>query len=144
MHRPLVQRPIGSGTRPTSATISVPNISMEDRRGFNVRSFIKQHGLNPALGGGTHMFREVWDDWVSKVIYPKVLRTSHFSFISLFIFTHLFCRRAGTGVWSSETGERLQRGQVVWIVKIFPDSKGGRSGPPGTSDPLVEVLYIRY
>ncbi|KAH8822516.1 phosphatidylethanolamine-binding protein [Flagelloscypha sp. PMI_526] len=61
-----------SGSQPTSKIITLPN--QIEREGFDMRAFIKEFELNPALGGGVHMFREVWDEWVSSVIYPKVLK----------------------------------------------------------------------
>ncbi|KAJ7151686.1 phosphatidylethanolamine-binding protein [Mycena filopes] len=42
-------------------------IPANERLGFDVRAFVKHYGLNAALGGGAHMFREVWDDYVSSV-----------------------------------------------------------------------------
>ncbi|KAJ7356629.1 phosphatidylethanolamine-binding protein, partial [Mycena albidolilacea] len=34
---------------------------------FDVRAFAKQYGLNGAMGGGAHMWREVWDKYVGAV-----------------------------------------------------------------------------
>jgi hypothetical protein len=42
----------------------VPN---SERLGFDVRAFVKQWGLNGAMGGGAHMWREVWDKYVGAV-----------------------------------------------------------------------------
>ncbi|KAJ7652057.1 phosphatidylethanolamine-binding protein [Mycena polygramma] len=39
----------------------------DQRLGFNIRAFAKQYGLNGALGGGAHMWREVWDKYVGAV-----------------------------------------------------------------------------
>ncbi|KAJ7440001.1 phosphatidylethanolamine-binding protein, partial [Mycena galericulata] len=39
----------------------------EARLGFDVRAFARQWGLNGALGGGVHMWREVWDKYVGAV-----------------------------------------------------------------------------
>ena len=52
--------------------ISIPTIPDEARLGFDVRAFIDRHGLDGSRGGGAHMWREVWDEEVSK-IYETVL-----------------------------------------------------------------------
>jgi hypothetical protein len=52
---------------------------------FDVRAFAKQYGLNGALGGGAHMWREVWDKYVGAV-YRYELRECP----SLAIFALLF------------------------------------------------------
>lgn len=53
---------------------------MEQRLGFDFRSFTNQYGLDGTKGGGVHMWREVWDETVSK-IYADVL--SKWSFLEL-------------------------------------------------------------
>jgi hypothetical protein len=54
----------------------VPN---SERLGFDVRAFVKQWGLNGAMGGGAHMWREVWDKYVGAV-YRYELRECLVSF----------------------------------------------------------------
>ncbi|EMD41367.1 hypothetical protein CERSUDRAFT_128093 [Gelatoporia subvermispora B] len=54
--------------------ISVPQLTDAERLGFDVRAFCARHGLNGSKGGGAHMWREVWDETVSK-IYRDVLKT---------------------------------------------------------------------
>ncbi|KAF8665071.1 hypothetical protein AX16_000539 [Volvariella volvacea WC 439] len=58
----------------TSKYLDIPVIPDSERTNFDVRAFIKEWGLNPAKGGGAHMFREVWNERVSK-IYEDVLQT---------------------------------------------------------------------
>lgn len=65
----------------TSMYLDIPLVS--ERHDFNFRQFIKDWGLNPAKGGGAHMWREVWDDTVSKIYAemlgePRVAQTEHF------------------------------------------------------------------
>lgn len=60
----------------TSKEIDVPVFSEAERKNFDVRAFIKQYGLNPAKGGGAYMFRQVWDETVSK-IYTDILSEWH-------------------------------------------------------------------
>lgn len=55
--------------------ISVPQLTDAGRLGFDVRAFCARHGLNGSKGGGAHMWREVWDETVSK-IYRDVLSES--------------------------------------------------------------------
>ncbi|OCH88352.1 PEBP-like protein [Obba rivulosa] len=54
--------------------ISVPVPTDEERLGFDVRAFCERYGLDGSKGGGAHMWREVWDETVSK-IYRDVLKT---------------------------------------------------------------------
>ncbi|KAJ6573882.1 phosphatidylethanolamine-binding protein [Mycena vulgaris] len=44
-----------------------PLVPLKQRYGFDVRAFAKQWGLNGAVGGGVHMWREVWDEYVGAV-----------------------------------------------------------------------------
>ncbi|KZT68812.1 PEBP-like protein [Daedalea quercina L-15889] len=60
-------------TSPTEP-IKLPKVSEADRRGFNFRAFAEEHGFDGSKGGGAHMWREVWDETVSK-IYQDVLKT---------------------------------------------------------------------
>ncbi|KAH6917704.1 phosphatidylethanolamine-binding protein [Coprinopsis sp. MPI-PUGE-AT-0042] len=57
---------------PTSQHLDIPVVPDNERLGFNVREFCKAWGLDAKKGGGVHMFREVWDEDVSK-IYSDVL-----------------------------------------------------------------------
>ncbi|EAU80267.2 hypothetical protein CC1G_13488 [Coprinopsis cinerea okayama7 len=57
---------------PTSKKLDIPVVSDAERLGFNVRQFCQTWGLDASTGGGLHMFREVWDEEVSK-IYKDVL-----------------------------------------------------------------------
>jgi large subunit ribosomal protein L35 len=60
-----------------SATpIKVPSLSEAARANFDVRAFCAHYGLDGAKGGGAHMWREVWDQEVSK-IYSEVLSKLH-------------------------------------------------------------------
>ncbi|KAL0568361.1 mitochondrial 54S ribosomal protein YmL35 [Marasmius crinis-equi] len=57
---------------PTSEKLDIPVVPNKERLGFDVREFAKKWRLNAALGGGYHMFREVWDDTVTG-IYDGIL-----------------------------------------------------------------------
>lgn len=46
---------------------------MEERLHFDVREFVARWGLDAAQGGGAHMWREIWDEQVSR-IYENILR----------------------------------------------------------------------
>ncbi|KAL5519253.1 MRPL35 [Sanghuangporus vaninii] len=50
-----------------------PPVSDEARIGFNLRAFCEEYGLDASLGGGAHMWREVWDETVSD-IYKHTLK----------------------------------------------------------------------
>ncbi|KAH8101535.1 PEBP-like protein [Cristinia sonorae] len=54
--------------------IEVPHFSESDRLGFDYRDFAATYGLDASQGGGAHMWREVWDETVTK-IYQDVLKT---------------------------------------------------------------------
>ena len=56
--------------------IKVSVVPDDKRLGFNYREFAAQYGLDASKGGGVHMFREVWDETVSK-IYKDVLSASY-------------------------------------------------------------------
>ncbi|PSR83331.1 hypothetical protein PHLCEN_2v5768 [Hermanssonia centrifuga] len=47
--------------------IKIPAPTDEQRLGFNFRAFAAQYGLDGAKGGGVHMWREVWDETVTKI-----------------------------------------------------------------------------
>ncbi|TFK99620.1 phosphatidylethanolamine-binding protein [Pterulicium gracile] len=57
---------------PQSAELNIPVVTTEQRLGFNVRAFLQEHNIDPASGGGVHMWREIWDDHVS-TIYRDIL-----------------------------------------------------------------------
>ncbi|KAI0077414.1 PEBP-like protein [Panus rudis PR-1116 ss-1] len=54
--------------------ISVPVPTDEQRLGFNYREFAEKYSLDASKGGAAFMWREVWDETVSK-IYKDVLKT---------------------------------------------------------------------
>ncbi|KAK2462118.1 hypothetical protein APHAL10511_006581 [Amanita phalloides] len=56
----------------TSAYLDIPVVSKADRRRFDVRAFMHQWGLDGSKGGGTHMFRQIWNEHVS-TIYEDIL-----------------------------------------------------------------------
>ncbi|KAJ6498040.1 hypothetical protein C8R47DRAFT_1112633 [Mycena vitilis] len=64
-----------AGVVTQSRRIDVPIIPDDQRLGFNVRAFAKQYGLNGALGGGAHMWREVWDKYVGAVYRYELHKT---------------------------------------------------------------------
>ncbi|KAF5312925.1 hypothetical protein D9619_003295 [Psilocybe cf. subviscida] len=57
---------------PTSVELDIPVVSMEERLHFDVREFVARWGLDAAQGGGAHMWREIWDEQVSR-IYENIL-----------------------------------------------------------------------
>ncbi|TFK38624.1 phosphatidylethanolamine-binding protein [Crucibulum laeve] len=57
----------------TSLHLDIPVITEKERLGFDVRSFTRRWGLDGVKGGGAHMWREVWDEKVSK-IYEDILK----------------------------------------------------------------------
>ncbi|KAJ7775311.1 hypothetical protein B0H16DRAFT_1756544, partial [Mycena metata] len=54
--------------------IDVPVVTMAQRLGFDVRAFVKRYGLKATVGGGAHMFREVWDKYVGAVYRYELCR----------------------------------------------------------------------
>ncbi|CAK5279833.1 unnamed protein product [Mycena citricolor] len=50
-----------------SQELDIPVVPMDARVGFDIRAFVKEWGMNAAMGGGMHMFREVWDTYVSGI-----------------------------------------------------------------------------
>ncbi|KAH7911833.1 phosphatidylethanolamine-binding protein [Hygrophoropsis aurantiaca] len=58
---------------PQKSRVSIPILSKEARRGFDVRAFTEQYGLDSSTGGGAHMWREVWSEGVSG-IYSNILK----------------------------------------------------------------------
>jgi len=59
---------------PQSSELSVPVVAEDARLGFDVRAFMEEHKLDGNVGGGAHMWREVWSEAVSK-IYVDVLNS---------------------------------------------------------------------
>lgn len=57
----------------TSAYLNIPPVTDAQRRQFDVRAFVRQWGLDDTKGGGAHMWREIWDEAVSK-IYSDLLK----------------------------------------------------------------------
>ena len=64
----------------------IPPFSADEARtGFNLRAFCERYGLDASIGGGAHMWREVWDETVSD-IYKNTLSEfffSEFHFVNL-------------------------------------------------------------
>lgn len=58
---------------PTSVELDIPVVPMEERLHFDVREFVARWGLDAAQGGAAHMWREIWDEQVSR-IYQNILR----------------------------------------------------------------------
>lgn len=57
---------------PTSIHLDIPVVPDRRRRGFDLRSFMREWGFDMRQGGGAHMWREVWDEHVSTV-YKDIL-----------------------------------------------------------------------
>lgn len=51
-------------------------VAKDKRAGFDVRAFMEQHGLDRNVGGGAHMWREVWSEGVPAV-YKDILSEFH-------------------------------------------------------------------
>ncbi|KAJ3911889.1 phosphatidylethanolamine-binding protein [Lentinula edodes] len=57
----------------TSQWLDIPVVPDSERRGFNLRQFIREWENNAVVvGGGVHMFRELWDETVSGVFEVSV------------------------------------------------------------------------
>ncbi|KAJ3851842.1 phosphatidylethanolamine-binding protein [Lentinula lateritia] len=57
----------------TSQWLDIPVVPDSQRRGFNLRQFIREWENNAVVvGGGVHMFRELWDETVSGVFEVSV------------------------------------------------------------------------
>ncbi|KAG1725580.1 phosphatidylethanolamine-binding protein [Suillus paluster] len=59
---------------PQQSRLSIPMVAKDKRAGFDVRAFMEQHGLDRNVGGGAHMWREVWSEGVPAV-YKDILKT---------------------------------------------------------------------
>ncbi|KAH7926219.1 PEBP-like protein [Leucogyrophana mollusca] len=58
---------------PQQSHLSIPKLSKEARLGFDVRAFLERYGFDASIGGGAHMWREVWSEGVSG-IYSEILK----------------------------------------------------------------------
>lgn len=58
----------------TSMHLDIPVVSNKQRKGFSLRSFMREWSFDMRKGGGAHMWREVWDEHVS-AIYKNILGT---------------------------------------------------------------------
>ncbi|KAJ3557658.1 hypothetical protein NP233_g11684 [Leucocoprinus birnbaumii] len=63
-----------NANEPTSVHLDIPIVPDRKRKGFDLRSFMREWGFDMRQGGGAHMWREVWDKHVS-AIYRDILRT---------------------------------------------------------------------
>ena len=101
-----------------SVMLDIPVVPMEQRRGFDVRAFAQRWNLDGAKGGGAHMFREVWDEEVSK-IYKTILGQWHTYFCCGTAGKLVFLRHTGTPFWSPSKSRRVcppQRDEKVYHV----------------------------
>ena len=77
----------------TSTHLDIPVVRDEERLGFDVREFVNgwwglsgdTESVPAVIGGGAHMWREVWDEDVSK-IYKDVLGMFSFFHTASFFF----------------------------------------------------------
>jgi len=67
--------PQPSATQP----LQIPIVPESSRLGFNVREFMAEQSLDGSLGGGAHMWREVWNAEVSD-IFTNILSESGATF----------------------------------------------------------------
>jgi hypothetical protein len=96
--------------------ISIPAISNEQRLGFNVREFMSQCGLDRTVGGGAHMWREVWSEEVSR-IYKRIF--SECSSLHLEQGAHhCFSRDDRTEVWQDAEGRSIRGSQEHPAVSL--------------------------
>lgn len=108
---------------PTSEYLDIPVVSDKERLGFNVREFVKQWGLNAALGGGYHMYRQVWDETVTGLygaVFGKWLFSSRLaSFFFLVLLTDpLLLRPTGASLWFATEGGPLCCSQDEEKVRV--------------------------
>jgi hypothetical protein len=94
--------------------ISMPILSETDRCGFDVRAFMEQYGLDGNKGGGVHMFREVWDPFVSS-IYKNM------GMLLTYVFLHsppkLISRTTRANIWQTQEGGSLfSSGKTIHTV----------------------------
>ncbi|KAG1814454.1 phosphatidylethanolamine-binding protein [Suillus subaureus] len=60
---------------PQHSRLSIHMIAKDKRAGFDVRAFMEKYGLDRNVGGGAHMWREVWSEGVPAV-YKDILKTA--------------------------------------------------------------------
>ncbi|KAG1908632.1 phosphatidylethanolamine-binding protein [Suillus fuscotomentosus] len=60
---------------PQHSRLSIHMVAKDKRTGFDVRTFMEKHGLDKNVGGGVHMWREVWSEGVPAV-YKEILKTA--------------------------------------------------------------------
>lgn len=78
----------------TSLLLDIPVVPDNQRKGFDLRSFMRKWGLDMREGGGVHMWREVWDGHVS-TIYEDIL-SMFFLLLCHIIVIHQSFRDPGT------------------------------------------------
>lgn len=111
---------------PTSQSLDIPLIQPEERANFDVRAFVQHWGLNIVPGGGAHMWREVWNQKVSK-IYRSVLSKSLlpcYHFESNVYNLNVTCRGAGTTVRQVSKGGplcRVQAKEALYLIRLYFD-----------------------
>ncbi|KZT24701.1 PEBP-like protein [Neolentinus lepideus HHB14362 ss-1] len=54
-------------------TLNIPAPTVQERADFDSRAFMERYGFDASRGGAAHMWREVWDEEVSR-IYAQVLK----------------------------------------------------------------------
>ena len=93
----------------TSAHLDIPYVTDVQRNYFDVRTFVRQWGLDGVKGGGVHMWRGVWSEAVSR-IYADILSECllplgevGFSFI-----LSLLCREGRTKLWQTTKGRSIR------------------------------------
>lgn len=119
---------------PTSVHLDVPPIGEAERRNFGVREFMQTWGLDGAKGGGSHMWREVWDKRVSG-IYKTVLSKSDAPF-------HLPFPFLGPGpVISSSLTRSLRCTVLMWCLALFTEEPEPRYGRQPKADLYSELKH---
>lgn len=102
----------------TSAYLNIPPVTDAQRRQFDVRAFVRQWGLDDTKGGGAHMWREIWDETVSK-IYSDLLSESFSWRIRMLICTSTFRRGGRTELWQTieDTSVRgVEEDETICVV----------------------------
>jgi large subunit ribosomal protein L35 len=66
--------------------VDIPTFADSERLGFNLRDFIAQYKLGDGagVGGGAHMFRQVWNPFVSNVYENVLSKLLHRLFVQQF------------------------------------------------------------
>ena len=85
--------------------IAVPRFEDGERLGFDVRKFMSTYGLGG--NGGAHIWREVWDEEVSR-IYHDILSEWMSEYRCLLTSVNVCYRTSRAEIWKAAEGRSLQ------------------------------------